>query len=54
MTTKPRELFNAVGDLALAIAPHNLDRDKREKVKAALHMLVDHIIAVGEHRNDAD
>ena len=51
MTDKPRELFDAVGDLALAIAPHNMDRDQREKVKAALHVLVDHIIVIGE-RND--
>jgi hypothetical protein len=48
MTNKPRELFDAVGDLALAIKPHNMDRNQREKVAAALHVLVDHIIAVGQ------
>lgn len=46
----PRHLFDAIGDLALAIKPHNMDRDTRDKVKAALHVLVDHIIAVGEAR----
>ena len=47
---KPRELFDAVGELALAIKPHNMDRDQRERIKTALHVLVDHIIAVGEAR----
>lgn len=46
----PRELFNAIGELALAIKPHYMDRDQRERIKAALHVLVDHIIAVGEAR----
>ena len=46
----PRELFDAIGELALAIKPHNMDRSKMERIRAALHVLVDHIIAVGEAR----
>ena len=48
ITEKPRELFDAVGELALAIAPHHMDFDQRRKIAAALHVLVDHIIEVGE------
>lgn len=48
---RPRELFDAVGELALAIAPHRLDTDQRAKIRAALIVLVDHIIAIGEGRN---
>lgn len=48
--SKPKELFDAVGELALAIAPHNMDADRRRKVREALHTLVDHIIAVGDAR----
>lgn len=47
---RPRELFDAVGELALAIFPHNMDQNQRRKVREALHVLVDHIIAVGEAR----
>ena len=48
MSMKPRELFNAVGELALAIAPHHMDINQRRKIAAALHVLIDHIIEVGE------
>ena len=46
----PRELFDAIGDLALAIKPHYMDSDQRRRIKAALHTLVDNIIAVGERK----
>jgi hypothetical protein len=46
----PKELFDAIGELALAIKPHHMDTGQRAKIKAALHVLVDHIIAMGEHR----
>ena len=48
----PAALFDAVGELTLAIAPHNLDRDRRERIKNALHVLIDHIIAVGERNRN--
>lgn len=50
----PRQLFDAVGELALAIFPHNMDQDQRRKVREALHVLVDHIIAVGEARRNQE
>lgn len=46
----PKELFDAIGELALAIKPHHMDWNRRERIKAALHVLVDHIITVGEAR----
>lgn len=46
----PRGLFDAIGELALAIKPHHMDSGQRRKIKAALHVLVDHIIAVGERK----
>lgn len=54
MTNKPRELFDAVGDLALAIKPHHMDKGQRRKIAAALHVLVDHIIAIGERKRRDD
>lgn len=42
---KPKALLEAVGDLAVAISPHYMDRIQREKIAAAMHVLVDHIIA---------
>ena len=46
----PRELLDAIGELALAIVPHNMDRVQRTKIAAAMGVLVDHIIAIGERR----
>lgn len=42
---KPKELLDAIGELALAIKPHFLDNNQRDKIAKALHVLVDHIIA---------
>lgn len=42
---KPREILDAIGELALAIAPHNMDINQRKRVAAAIGVLVDHIIA---------
>jgi len=48
--TKPIELLDAIGELAMAIKPHFLDNNQREKIAKALHVLVDHIIAAsGDH-----
>ena len=44
------ELFDAVGELALAIKPHSMDRPQMERIRSALHVLVDHIIAIWEAR----
>lgn len=49
-THTPRELFDAVGELALAIRPHHMGADQRKRIAAALHVLVDQIIAAGEAR----
>jgi hypothetical protein len=49
MTTS-RELLEAVGDLAMAIKPHFTEQFARERVAAALHVLVDHIV---ENAKDA-
>jgi len=40
------DLLRAVGDLAMAIAPHNCDRAQRAVIAAAMRLLVDHIIAL--------
>jgi ABC-type antimicrobial peptide transport system ATPase subunit len=45
-----RTVFDAVGELALAIKPHHMDTDQRQRIAAALHVLVDHIIAIGDER----
>lgn len=45
MEGKPKALLDAVEDLALAIAPHQMDGGQRKKVSAALHALVDAILA---------
>lgn len=45
---KPKELLDAVGELALAIKPHHMDSTQRERIAKALHTLVDHIIAYRE------
>lgn len=49
---KPRELLDAVGDLAMAIKPHFLDNNQREKIASALHVLIDHIIATKGQQHD--
>ena len=46
----PKELFDAIGELALAIKPHHMDTGQHAKIKTALHVLIDHIITVGEAR----
>jgi len=54
--TKPSDLLDAIGELAMAIKPHFLDNNQREKIAKALHVLVDHIIAAKRrpptHRKD--
>lgn len=45
---RARRIFDAVGELATAIHPHNMDREQRERVRAALTALVDEIIAIGQ------
>jgi len=45
---KPKELLDAVGELALAIKPRHMDVSQRRGIAAALHVLVDHIIAYRE------
>lgn len=46
----PRELLKAIGELATAIAPHMTEGYKRERVAYALHVLVDHILALPTSR----
>lgn len=40
----PATLFNAVGELAMAIKPHSMDVNQRKRIAAALHTLVAHIL----------
>lgn len=42
---KPKVLLDAVGELALAIKPHNMDGPQRRKIADAIGSLVEHIIA---------
>jgi len=42
---RPRELFEAIGELAMAIAPHNMDRRQRARISEAIGVLVDHVLA---------
>ena len=51
IAAEPRELLEAIGELVLAIKPHYMDFNQRKRIQAALHVLVDHIIAVGNARN---
>ena len=46
-SARPHELLDAIGELALAIAPHNMDTNQRLKIKRALTVLVDHILEIG-------
>lgn len=41
----PKELADAVLELAAAICPHNLDAVQRARVREALTILVDEILA---------
>ena len=45
---KPKELLDAVGELAMAIKPHSMYVRQRKRIAEALHVLVDHIIAYKE------
>jgi len=47
---KPKELLDAIGELAVAIKPHNMDAEQRRRITRALHTLVDHIIATAALR----
>lgn len=49
---KAREIFEAVGDLALAIPIRHLAPEARQKTAAAMRVLVDHIIEIGEGSHD--
>ena len=42
---KPREILDAIGELALAIAPHNMNIDQRKRISNAIGVLIDHVIA---------
>lgn len=44
---KARELFEALGDVLLAVPVDHLLPHQRKKVKAGLIVMVDHIIEVG-------
>ena len=47
-------LVEALGDLAMAIKPHFTEQFARERVAAALHTLVDHIIEAAKEPPHAD
>lgn len=42
---KPRELLEAIGEFALAVKPHHMDVDQRERIRRALVVLIDHVLA---------
>ena len=42
---KPRELLEAIGEFAVAVKPHHMDADQRERIRQALVVLIDHVIA---------
>lgn len=43
---QPRELLEAIGELALAIAPHNHDRSQRQRIAEAMSVLIDHVLTI--------
>lgn len=44
----PRELLEAIGDLAMEIKPHYFDADKRERIAYAIGVLIEHVLAVAK------
>jgi len=52
MPTKPKALLEAVGELAMAIKPHNNDRRQRERIAEAMGVLIDHIIEYARTGHD--
>jgi hypothetical protein len=51
-----KRMLEAIGDLAGAIYAHNMDRDRREKVRVALRTLIDEvlIVAARHHQEQTD
>jgi hypothetical protein len=45
LTDAPKELLEAVGELAMAIKPHYMDMNQRRRIAEAIGVLVEHIIA---------
>ena len=41
---RPREILEAIGELAEAIKPHNNDRNQRKRIAEAIELLIDHVI----------
>ena len=44
----PKQLLDAVGELALAIKPHYMDADQRKRIADAIRALVDLAITLSE------
>ena len=44
----PKQLLDAVGELALAIKPHYMDTEQRKRVASAIQNLVDLAIALSK------
>jgi len=44
--TLPRELLEAIGELAMAIEPHYFDTEKRKRIAHAIGVLIEHVLAV--------
>jgi hypothetical protein len=42
------QLLDAIGELALAIAPHSMDSRQRKRIAQAVITLVNHIIELNE------
>lgn len=47
---KPAALLDAIGELALAIKPHNMDHDQRQRIALAIGTLVTHVIDAADLR----
>jgi hypothetical protein len=51
VAAKPPALFDAIGELALAIKPHYMDANQRKRIAEAIGVLVDHILATAAVAN---
>jgi hypothetical protein len=50
----PKDLLDAVGELAMAIKPHYMDAGQRKRIAAAIGVLIEHIIAYRPEPTDAN
>lgn len=50
----PKKLADAVLELASAICPHNMDRPQRDRIRDAINVLVDEILAQANRRETSN